>query len=129
MVRLCIVCREPLLSGSVCAKCITGKAIDVAGKEYDVGKKHDTGKRRYSLVPHKAMTQFVDVLTFGAVKYGDHNWKHVPMLQNRYYDALQRHVAAYRDGESYDEESGLHHLAHAMCCLAFMMQADIDGEL
>ena len=93
------------------------------------GRKFDDGKPRYSLVPPKAMAQFVDVLTFGADKYSDDNWKHVDNLQNRYYDALQRHVAAYRGGESYDDESGSHHLAHAMCCLAFMMQVDIDGEL
>jgi len=91
-----------------------------------IGKKLDDGKRRYSLVPPSVMAEFVDVLTFGADKYGDHNWKTIPRLQDRYYDALQRHVDAFRNGNSNDDESGKHHLAHAMCCLAFMMQDDID---
>jgi hypothetical protein len=94
----------------------------------DVGKKYDDGKPRYSLVPPDSMSQFVDVLTFGAKKYGDHNWKKIPDLQDRYYDALQRHVASFRAGDRLDDESGLHHLAHAMCCISFMMQDDVDGD-
>jgi hypothetical protein len=74
------------------------------------------------------MAEFVNVLTYGANKYSDDNWKLVPNLQDRYYDALQRHVAAFRNGDKLDDESGFHHLAHAMCCIAFMLQDDIDGD-
>jgi len=90
------------------------------------GQKHDQGKPRYSLIPPKGMEEFVKVLTYGAEKYDDHNWKKVPDLQSRYYDALQRHVAAYRAGELVDGESGLPHLAHAMCCVAFMMEDSLN---
>lgn len=94
--------------------------------EDTIGRKDDAGKLRYSLVPPQAMAEFVAVLNFGADKYGDHNWRHVEPLQDRYYDALCRHVAAFRDGEIHDKESGLHHLAHAMCCLSFMLQHSIE---
>jgi len=29
------------------------------------------------------------------------------------------------DGEQLDPESGIHHLAHAMCCLMFLYEHDI----
>ena len=103
--------------------------VDVPCLSKNTGNKYDQGKPRFSLVPQKAMGEFVAVLTFGAEKYGDHNWKMVDGLQTRYFDALHRHLAAFRSGEVRDNESGKHHLAHAMCCLAFMLQNDLEGEL
>jgi hypothetical protein len=38
-----------------------------------------------------------------------------------------RHVHAWRAGETKDPESGLHHLAHAGCCLLFMLWLDDRG--
>lgn len=102
---------------------------DVPNISPDTGKKFDQGKPRFSLVPNQAMSEVVDVLTFGASKYGDHNWKQIPGLQNRYYDALQRHLSAFRDGHTLDDESGKHHLAHAACCVLFMLQNDLEGSL
>ncbi len=92
----------------------------------DKGMKHDQGKTMYSLVPPDALNEIARVLTFGAEKYGPNNWKTIDDLQRRYYDALQRHLYAYQKGETLDSESGLHHLAHAGCCLFFMLQDDID---
>jgi len=95
--------------------------------QQDVGKKYDDGKPKYSLIPPLVMPEYVAVLTFGAAKYGDHNWRLVAPLQDRYYDAMMRHLEAYRSGELLDGESGKHHLAHAMCCLSFMMQDSLEG--
>lgn len=58
----------------------------------------------------------------GSRKYGDHNWKHVAPLGERYFDAAMRHMAAWRGGEELDAESGLPHLAHTCCCLLFILE-------
>ena len=89
------------------------------------GRKFDGGKLQYGLMPPLALKATVDVLTFGAEKYEPDNWKYVPDSKRRYFDALQRHVWAWKEGEQIDPESGKHHLAHALCCLAFLYEHDI----
>lgn len=89
------------------------------------GRKFDGGKLRYGLVPPLALAETVKVLTFGAEKYEPDNWKIVPDSKRRYFDALQRHLWAWQMGEQLDPESGLHHLAHAMCCLMFLYEHDV----
>jgi len=89
------------------------------------GRKFDGGKLQYGLVPPLALKATVDVLTFGAEKYEPDNWKVVPDSKRRYFDALQRHVWAWKEGEQIDPESGKHHLAHALCCLMFLYEHDM----
>ena len=88
------------------------------------GRKFDGGKLEYGLLPPKALEATVEILTFGAQKYARDNWKHVDDAKRRYFDALQRHVWAWKQGEQLDPESGKHHLAHAMCCLMFLYEHD-----
>jgi hypothetical protein len=90
-----------------------------------VGKKYDSGKPRYSLLPATSLKEVVCVLTFGSVKYGDDNWMIVPNAKQRYTDALYRHIEDWRAGEIYDPESKLHHLAHAACCILFLIWFDL----
>ena len=89
------------------------------------GRKFDGGKLEYGLLPPLALEETVKVLTFGAQKYERDNWQKVPDSKRRYFDALQRHVWAWKQGEQFDQESGIHHLAHAMCCLMFLYEHDI----
>ena len=89
------------------------------------GRKFDGGKLQYGLLPPLALKATVDVLTFGAEKYEPDNWKNVPDSKRRYFDALQRHLWAWKEGEQMDTESGKHHLAHALCCLMFLYEHDI----
>jgi len=86
------------------------------------GTKHDQGKQRYDLIPPLAESLVVDVLTFGASKYAPNNWRAVSDPEQRYMAAAMRHMAAHRKGELLDAESGLPHLAHAACCLMFMLE-------
>jgi hypothetical protein len=89
------------------------------------GRKFDGGKLEYGLLPPYALEETVKVLTFGAQKYERDNWQKVPDSKRRYFDALQRHMWAWKKGEQLDPESGIHHLAHAMCCLMFLYEHDI----
>ena len=83
-------------------------------------KKYDSGKLRMDLVPKEAVDALAEVLGFGAEKYGDHNWRN-GLAHSRSYAALQRHLTAYWAGETFDPESGLSHLKHAIANLAFML--------
>ena len=95
----------------------------------EVGRKFDGGKLEYGLLPPLALEEVVKVLTFGAQKYERDNWQKVPDAKRRYFDALQRHAWAWKQGEQMDPESGIHHLAHAMCCLMFLYEHDIMYSL
>ena len=97
---------------------------ELENPQSDVGRKFDGGKLEYGLLPPKALEATVDVLTFGAQKYERDNWKHVDDSKRRYFDALQRHMWAWKQGEQLDPESGKHHLAHALCCLMFLYEHD-----
>lgn len=87
--------------------------------------KHDRDKPRWELLPFKETEQIVDVLTHGAKKYAPDNWKNVVTQgERRYFAACMRHLAAWRQGQSLDPESGLPHLAHAICSLFFELWND-----
>jgi hypothetical protein len=86
------------------------------------GKKYDTSKPRWDLLPLELIEKTVDVLTFGAKKYGPNNWQSVDNANERYYAALMRHITAWRKGELNDPETGISHLAHATCNLLFLYE-------
>ena len=90
------------------------------GSHTSIGTKLDSNKPRWSLLPFVSLIEIVRVLEFGAKKYSENNWQKVTP-PSRYLDAAFRHLAAYASGEKNDPESGLHHLAHAGCCIVFLL--------
>ena len=90
--------------------------------------KHDEGKWRFSLVPTSSLLEIISVLEFGAKKYAPGGWKSVPNARERYFNACIRHLTAWWDGEKNDSESGLSHLAHAGCCILFLLWLDGDEK-
>lgn len=88
--------------------------------------KLDHGKTRLDLLPTGPLRAIADVLAYGAIKYTEDGWKEVE--PRRYYAAALRHLFAWRDGERCDPESGLPHLAHAGCCVLFMLWSDLKGD-
>ena len=86
----------------------------------DVGVKYDAGKDPIALLDSFALTQLAKVLGYGEFKYEAHNWRK-GMAWSRVYSAAQRHLLAWNDGEDIDPESGLPHLAHAFCCIMFLL--------
>jgi hypothetical protein len=92
------------------------------------GVKHDEDKPKFSLMKPDALMEMVAVLTYGAKKYSPDNWKLLGNARQRYFDAANRHLWQWYGGEERDPESGLHHLAHAMSSLMFLIQMDIDAK-
>ena len=83
--------------------------------------KHDSGKLPLNLIPTEALNQIAAVLQFGATKYSANNWRK-GFDWSRLIAAAMRHLTAFNAGEDKDPESGLSHLAHCACCLAFLLE-------
>lgn len=94
-----------------------------------IGAKDDHGKLRFDLVPFEALAAVVRVLDFGAKKYQPDGWRHVAEPRRRYFAATMRHVLAWWAGEVNDAESGEPHLAHAACCILFLLALADDGAV
>lgn len=93
--------------------------------QYNQEAKADKGKPQLRLVPTEIINCIARVREYGNKKYGDpENWKTVE--KERYVDAMFRHLLAYvNDNNSKDEESGLPHLWHLACNVAFL--CEIEG--
>lgn len=90
-------------------------------RELVEGVKHDAGKPRMELLSTIALREMSVVLTKGAQKYADHNWRK-GMAWSRLGGAALRHVFAWLGGEDKDPEFGCHHLAHAAVCCMFLIE-------
>ena len=86
--------------------------------------KADAGKLRLTLVPPEIIDAIARVRMYGNQKYGDpENWRQVE--PERYRDAAFRHFLAYLDDpEGNDDESGLPHLWHLACNIAFLIEME-----
>jgi len=86
-----------------------------------VAIKHDSEKVEYHYISPVFLEELSKVLTFGAKKYAAHNWR-AGFKYSRVFSALMRHLMAWLSGETYDKETGLNHLAHAACCIMFLLE-------
>ncbi len=77
------------------------------------------GKVLLSMVPTALKVAVANVLEFGMKKYARDNWmkgfKYTDVL-----DSLERHLEDWKNGEDYDKESGLNHMWHVACNVAFL---------
>lgn len=96
------------------------------GKKYELVKpkavRHNQDKLRVDLIPTELIEEVAKVFTFGAKKYSPNNWKgFTKEQQDEILGSLLRHILEYQKGNKLDSESGLHHLAHAACNIAFIL--------
>lgn len=83
--------------------------------------KLDENKPRFSLIPPEVLEEIINVLEYGAKKYHVNSWKETPDLLVRDLDSAMRHIMSWQMKEIFDPETDLHHLAHAICQLMFML--------
>ena len=108
-----------------------------------MGRKYDSGKPMYNLLPADALEEVVKVLTAGALKYNEpidqENWRLVDNPQSRYFSAAQRHIWADKRGEQIDIDkvnpdgsiskgTNCYHLACAIASLMFMLQLKMEKQ-
>jgi hypothetical protein len=70
--------------------------------------------------PLRALESTVRVLEFGAKKYAKGNWAK-GMSWSVCFTCTMSHLSKSFQGEENDEESGINHLAHAMCNMLFLL--------
>lgn len=105
-------------------------------EDQPVGTKYDQDKLQYSLIPSYALEQIAKNLTVGLKKYKERdNWKKVQGAEQRYLDALYRHLEAHRRGELYDADSSVPDMLHmaavavnAMFLLEFMLDPQLKQK-
>lgn len=84
------------------------------------GRKDDHGKLPWHLLPPDAVEQVLQVLKFGADRYGERNWER-GMGWHRPFSAAMRHLWAWWRGEERDPDSDISHLAHAAVNVLFLL--------
>jgi hypothetical protein len=93
----------------------------------DAADKQDAGKPSMELLPAEAMTEVAKVLEYGARKYAPNNWRK-GLSWGRLSGAALRHLFAWIGGEDNDKETRLSHLAHAACCVLFLLASQKSGH-
>lgn len=88
--------------------------------------KFDSEKAPLDLLPFHALNEVAKVLQHGKKKYAAHNWKK-GTTWSRFSAASLRHLFAWNSGEDNDRESDLNHLAHAACCILFLLEYKLLG--
>lgn len=84
------------------------------------GKKYDSEKLEWSLLPLDSLGMIVRVFMFGADKYGRRNWEN-GMDWSRLYNAAVRHMTKWYAGQTFDRETGINHLAHSIVSLMMIL--------
>lgn len=98
----------------------------------DQAAKKDTGKTRWELLPWVAIEAVAEVMTDaltdkpGKPGYEAHSW--IRVEPSRYFAALHRHLMARLKGERNASDTGLPHLAHAVCNALFLLAFDLRGR-
>jgi hypothetical protein len=92
---------------------------DVNSQEKGSAARYNSGKPDFSLIPLCTLEDEARVWEYGAKKYAPMNWaKGMPWSAP--LASMMRHMAAWQQGQDLDPETGLPHLAHAMCNLRML---------
>jgi hypothetical protein len=92
---------------------------DVKSNAKGSGARYNGGKADLSLIPLCTLEDEAKVWMYGKEKYAAWNWAK-GMDWSIPFACMMRHMAAWQRGEENDPESGLPHLAHAMCNLRML---------
>lgn len=98
----------------------------MAGNPVDLTKfqKFDQRKPRMELIDPESLEELAKVLSYGAEKYEDENWRlgvNDPKGEKRVIGALMRHLTAHQKGELFDPETKLLHVSHLFCNAMFLV--------
>ncbi|MDA8252875.1 MAG: DUF5664 domain-containing protein [Rhodospirillales bacterium] len=97
----------------------------------DPNPKDACGKRKPPLryAPPALLLAVSEVMEVGARKYGPFNWRDSSVNLTTYIEAAQRHLMCLQDGQDFDDETRLHHAAHAAACMGIVLDALSLGKL
>lgn len=92
---------------------------DINSQEAGSAARYNGGKPDFSLIPLCTLEDEARVWEYGKRKYAAWNWAK-GMPYSAVIASVLRHIAAFQRGEDNDPESGLPHIAHAMCNLRML---------
>mgnify|MGYP000078278579 CR=1 FL=1 len=81
------------------------------------------------LVPATAIAMASLAHLDGALKYGKWNWRDAGVRSSIYVAAALRHIQKWNNGEEFDQDSGVHHLGHALACINILVDSMAQGNL
>lgn len=89
------------------------------------------GAKKVSItkLPAVAVLHAAHAMMNGAEKFGSYNWRENKVQAEIYIDAALRHINLWNEREECATDSGVHHLGHAMACLAILLDAQETGNL
>lgn len=89
------------------------------------------GAKKVSLskFPAVALAHGAHAMMDGARKYGAYNWRDKAVIASIYVDAAKRHIDNWFEGQKRAGDSKVHHLGHALACVAILLDAEATGSL
>jgi hypothetical protein len=117
----CPTCQQLNLQNIIGKPSSIPNFVVATNEKQPTGIKHDQDKPDMSLLSSVALVKIAQVMSFGKKKYSAHNWRG-GFAWSRPLAAAARHLYAYIGGEDKDPETGLSHLAHACCCIFFVLE-------
>jgi len=87
------------------------------------------GKPRLSDVPPVALLALGAAMSNGKDKYGRFNWRETGSTASVFYDAMQRHLLDWFNGEDFASDSNVHHLGHIMASCAILLDSKLHNKL
>lgn len=109
-----------------------GGHIGFAKGEKDTNPKDAVGVRKwrqFTTVSHLVLAEVGVGMLEGARKYGRHNYRVAGVRASVYVDAAMGHIGQWWEGEDIDKDSGLSHIAKAICSLFVLRDAMIQDML
>ena len=93
--------------------------------------KHTRGIKKYPMspVPAPVMGELGVAMLEGALKYGYYNFRNVDISASTYYDAANRHINSWWEGQDIDPDSGINHITKAIASLVLMRDAVMNDRL
>jgi hypothetical protein len=115
-----LIASPPLIGNSTAfSKATTSNPKDLLGSK----------KVSISKFPVSALIHGAHAMMNGASRYGPFNWRAKDVIASIYVDAAFRHLAAWFEREETAEDSGVHHLGHALASIAIILDAQENGNL
>ncbi len=96
----------------------------------DTNPKDLVGIKKWSLsyVPARVLAVLSVAMQEGANKYGSHNYRVAGVRAMVYWDATIRHLFAWKEGENFDPDSNINHIAKAIASLVVLLDGMMEGN-
>ena len=96
----------------------------------DTNPKYSVGVKKVPthFIPSGPLFELALAMFEGGRKYGGYNYRAIGVRGSTYYDAIDRHLKAWWEGEDIDLDSGIHHLIKVMACCAVVRDSMLMGN-